>query len=98
MDTAALDYHLPASAIAQTPAEPRDAARLLVDRGPGAPPAHRHAFDLPELLRAGDLVVVKGPRATPARLRVRRPTGGAAEVLLLEPAADGTWRALVRPS
>jgi S-adenosylmethionine:tRNA ribosyltransferase-isomerase len=54
--------------------------------------------DLPDLLRPGDLVVVNETRVIPARLRVQRATGGAAEVLLLEPVGDGTWHALVRPS
>jgi S-adenosylmethionine:tRNA ribosyltransferase-isomerase len=92
------DYELPPAAVAQTPVEPRDAARLLVDRGPDTAPAHRHVRDLPGLLRAGDVVVVNETRVIPARLRLRRATGGAAEVLLLEPAADGTWLAMVRPS
>jgi S-adenosylmethionine:tRNA ribosyltransferase-isomerase len=98
MQTADFDYELPASAIAQTPIEPRDAARLLVDRGAGAAPEHRHVRDLPVLLEPGDLVVVNTTRVLPARLRARRATGGAAEVLLLEPVEGRTWEALVRPS
>jgi S-adenosylmethionine:tRNA ribosyltransferase-isomerase len=91
------DYQLPAHAIAQTPVEPRDAARLLVDRGPRREPEHRRVRDLPQLLRPGDVVVVNDTRVIPARLRLRRATGGAAEVLLVEPSGDGTWNALVRP-
>jgi S-adenosylmethionine:tRNA ribosyltransferase-isomerase len=93
------DYDLPESRIAQTPVEPRDAARLLVDRG-SAPPAHRRVADLPALLRPGDVVVVNESRVLPARLRLRRASGGAAEVLLLEPTnADRTaWEALIRPA
>ena len=53
----AFDYDLPVEAIAQHPVEPRDDARLLVDRGPSTPPAHRHVRDLPELLAPGDLLV-----------------------------------------
>ena len=79
-----LDYDLDPALIAQVPIEPRDAARLLVDRG-SAEPEHRHVRDLPELLRPGDLVVVNDTRVIPARLRLRRATGGASEVLLLEP-------------
>jgi S-adenosylmethionine:tRNA ribosyltransferase-isomerase len=98
VDVADFDYALPARAIAQTPVEPRDAARLLVDRGPGRPPVHRRVRDLPELLQPGDVVVVNETRVIPARLRLRRATGGAAEVFLLEPLDDaGTWDALVRP-
>jgi S-adenosylmethionine:tRNA ribosyltransferase-isomerase len=99
MQTADLDYSLPASAIAQTPLEPRDAARLLVDTGPGAPPEHRHVRDLPSLVGSGDVVVVNTTRVLPARLVLAKPTGGAVEVLLLEPAGTGTrWEALVKPS
>jgi S-adenosylmethionine:tRNA ribosyltransferase-isomerase len=100
MDTAEVDYELPVSAIAQTPVEPRDAARLLVDRGPGRPPAHQHVTDLPALIAPGDVVVVNTTRVLPARLRLTKPTGGAVEVLLLEPLDPGQriWEALVRPS
>jgi len=94
-----LDYDLPPERIAQQPVEPRDAARLLVDRGTGRP-EHRHVRDLPSLLRPGDLLVVNETRVLPARLRVRRSSGGAAEVLLLEPLdpARTRWEALVRPA
>jgi S-adenosylmethionine:tRNA ribosyltransferase-isomerase len=93
------DYELPADRIAQVPMEPRDAARLLVDRGSG-PPDHRTFRDLPDLLRAGDLLVLNETKVIPARLRLTRRSGGAAEVLLLEP-TDGArrvWEALVRPA
>src|SRR6185295_2749357 len=92
------DYELPAERIAQVPIEPRDAARLLVDRGSAAPD-HLHVRDLPELLREGDLLVVNDTKVIPARLRLRRTSGGAAEVLLLEPTADErTWEAMIRPA
>jgi S-adenosylmethionine:tRNA ribosyltransferase-isomerase len=98
MDTAELDYELPDHAIAQTPAEPRDAARLLVDRGPDRPAEHRTVADLAELLDPGDLLVVNDTRVIPARLHLRKHSGGAVEVLLLERAPEGWWEALVRPS
>jgi S-adenosylmethionine:tRNA ribosyltransferase-isomerase len=91
-----LDYDLPPERIAQQPIDPRDAARLLVDRGTAAP-AHRHVRDLPTLLRPGDLLVVNDTRVLPARLRLHRATGGAVEVLLLEATGSATWEALVRP-
>ncbi len=83
------DYELPQAAIAQVPAEPRDSARLLVDRGPCREPAHLHISDLPSLLGAGDVLVVNETRVMPARLPLRKRTGGAAEVLLLEPLGGG---------
>jgi S-adenosylmethionine:tRNA ribosyltransferase-isomerase len=93
------DYDLPEARIAQVPVEPRDAARLLVDHG-SAPPEHRRVADLPALLRPGDVVVVNESRVLPARLRLRRASGGAAEVLLLEPTTVDrtTWEALIRPA
>ncbi|MCU0269193.1 MAG: tRNA preQ1(34) S-adenosylmethionine ribosyltransferase-isomerase QueA [Acidimicrobiales bacterium] len=98
MDTAAFDYDLPSELIAQLPVEPRDAARLLVDRGSASGPEHRRVHDLPELLEEGDVLVVNETRVLPARLALRRATGGAAEVLLLEPLPGDRWEALVRPS
>ncbi len=93
------DYELPAECIAQVPIEPRDAARLLVDRG-SADPGHLYVRDLPTLLDEGDLLVVNDTKVIPARLRLQRETGGAAEVLLLEPLSDDrrTWEAMIRPA
>jgi S-adenosylmethionine:tRNA ribosyltransferase-isomerase len=93
------DYELPEARIAQVPLEPRDAARLLVDRGSG-PPEHRRVADLPTLLRPGDVVVVNESRVLPARLRLHRASGGAAEVLLLEAtnAERTAWEAMIRPA
>lgn len=100
MDTAEVDYELPHAAIAQTPVEPRDAARLLIDEGPAAAPRDGHITDLPSLIRPGDVVVVNTTRVIPARLHLTKPTGGAVEVLLVEPRTDDErlWEALVRPS
>ena len=99
METARFDYDLPERAIAQEPVEPRDRARLLVDGGPGGTPSHRTVAELPRYLGPGDLVVVNRTRVLPARLRLRKPTGGAVEILLLEPRDEaGSWEALVRPS
>jgi S-adenosylmethionine:tRNA ribosyltransferase-isomerase len=96
--TADLDYELPPALIAQTPAEPRDSARLLVyERATGAT-RHRHFRDLLDELRADDLVVLNDTRVLPVRLRARRESGGAVEVLLLEPETDGRWQALARPA
>jgi S-adenosylmethionine:tRNA ribosyltransferase-isomerase len=95
VDTAAFDYDLPEARIAQHPVEPRDAARLLVDTPAG--PEHHHVRDLPDLLDPGDLVVVNTTRVLPARLRLAKSSGGAVEVLLLEPRTPSTWEALVRP-
>lgn len=96
VELADLDYDLPTAAIAQEPVEPRDAARLLVDRGPGAQPDDLSVADLPGLLGPGDLVVVNRTRVFPARVQARKPTGGRVEVLFVERAGEH-WTALVRP-
>jgi S-adenosylmethionine:tRNA ribosyltransferase-isomerase len=98
MDSAALDYDLPRELIAQQPADPRDSSRLLVYERATGDVRHRRFRDLPKELTRGELVVVNDSRVIPARLRLHRPGGGAAEVLLLEPAEDGLWEALARPS
>lgn len=98
MQIADFDYDLPDHAIATEPAEPRDSARLLVDRGDDVA-EHRRVRDLPDLLQPGDLLVVNDSRVIPARLRLHRQSGGAVEVLLVEPldTARRHWEALVRP-
>lgn len=99
MHLADFDYDLPAQRIAQTPAEPRDSARLLVDRG-SAPAEHRLVSDLVDQLGDGDLLVVNDTKVIPARLRLRRDSGGATEVVLLESVDHDRrqWEALVRPA
>lgn len=95
------DYELPSEAIAQVPAEPRDASWLLVlDRSRPAALRHARFHELGDFLRPGDLLVVNDSRVIPARLAATRPGGGSAEVLLLRPFEDGSgrWEALVRPS
>jgi S-adenosylmethionine:tRNA ribosyltransferase-isomerase len=94
MDTAELDYVLPADLIAQHPAEQRDASRLLVYDRAARDVRHRTFADLPDEL-AGELVVVNDTRVVPARIRIERPKG---EVLLLEDVGDGEWLALARPT
>jgi S-adenosylmethionine:tRNA ribosyltransferase-isomerase len=98
MDTSELEYDLPPELIAQHPAARRDESRLLVHRRGTGQTEHRTFSELPDLL-SGELVVVNDTRVVPARLRLRRATGAAVELLLLEQVdADGLWEALARPS
>ena len=98
MDTVALDYELPPELIAQHPIDPRDASRLLVYRRDQRTIEHRVFSEFPQLL-VDELVVVNDSRVVPGRLELRRASGGAVEVLLLEAASDdGTWEALARPT
>jgi S-adenosylmethionine:tRNA ribosyltransferase-isomerase len=99
METAELDYELPPELIAQRPAERRDESRLLVYERATGEVRHRRFSDLPGELAEDELVVVNDSRVIPARLRLERPGGGEAEVLLLEPVGpDGVWEGLARPS
>ncbi len=92
------DYELPESLIAQTPAEPRDASRLLaLDRRTGAV---RHQFfsQILEHIRPGDLLIANDTRVIPARLLGKRAdTGGGVEVFLLHRRSQDTWEVLVKP-
>lgn len=98
MRTSDLDYELPPELVAQRPLERRDESRLLVYDRASDRVAHRRFSELPAELQPGTLVVVNDTRVIPARLRLRRPTGGQAEVLLLERIEGETWEALARPS
>ncbi|MCP9775142.1 tRNA preQ1(34) S-adenosylmethionine ribosyltransferase-isomerase QueA [Cyanobium sp. WAJ14-Wanaka] len=91
------NFDLPEERIAQLPAEPRHGARLLlVEPGEGA--RHRTVWDLADELRPGDLLVVNDTRVLQARLLARRATGGAVEILVLEPVGDGRWLCLAKPA
>ena len=99
MRSSELDYELPRELIAQHPPERRDASRLLVHDRANGETRHRRFDELPAELADGTLVVVNDTRVLPARLRLERPGGGEAEVLLLERLGEnGTWEALARPS
>ncbi len=98
MKTSELDYDLPEALIAQSPCEPRDAARMLVlDRSTGSmrEDAYRNAA---HYLRPGDCMALNNTRVIRARLFGRKDTGGHVEIFLLHEEGPGVWRALVRPS
>ncbi len=99
---ARLAFELPPERIAQRGAEPRDASRLMVvgrDRI-----SHRIFRDLPELLRAGDVLVFNESRVIPARVMARKPVtpeglgGGQVEVLLLREEEPNVWSAYLKPA
>jgi S-adenosylmethionine:tRNA ribosyltransferase-isomerase len=87
------DYDLPERLIAQAPARPRDAARLLVVREDGL--ADQGMLDLPGLLGPGDVLVVNDTRVIPARLHGRRGEARV-EIMLNRAEGGGLWHALVR--
>jgi S-adenosylmethionine:tRNA ribosyltransferase-isomerase len=94
----AFDYPLPPELIAQEPAPVRDAARLLVLDRARATLAHAAVCDLPQWLRAGDVLVFNDTRVRPARLFGRTATGGAVELLLVSAVGGGTWHVLGKPA
>jgi S-adenosylmethionine:tRNA ribosyltransferase-isomerase len=103
MDVREFDFDLPSELIAQEPAAERTAARLLcLGRDTGAV-GHHQMSELPELLRAGDVVVVNNTKVFPARLLGHRvPSGGAVECLLVRKASEVSetsdiWEALMHP-
>jgi S-adenosylmethionine:tRNA ribosyltransferase-isomerase len=103
MRTDLFDFDLPPDRIALRPSVPRDAARLLLVR-PGADPelGDRCVRDLPDLLQAGDVLVVNDTKVIPARLQGRRigrgPTEPAIEATLHRRLDGARWRAFVRPA
>ena len=93
------DYALPPERIAQTPLELRDHSRLLVLSRADGTLAHRHFYDLPEYLNAGDVLVLNDTRVTAQRLfgARRGHPDETVETFLTHRVADGLWQALVRP-
>lgn len=90
-------FELPEELIAQTPIERRDHSRLLhMDKRSGEL-EHRHFYELPEYLRAGDCLVLNDSRVLPARLIGTRPGGGSVELVLLRDLGNGRWECLSRP-
>ena len=86
-------YDLPESSIAQAPAETRDAARLmLLDRLGEAEPRDTSVAHLADLVTGDELLVLNDTRVVPARLAGRKPTGGAVELLVVEPVPERPGR------
>lgn len=90
-------YDLPEELIAQTPLSQRDTSKLLVlDRATGKTD-HKIFSDILDYLQPGDCLVMNDSRVLPARLLGCRPTGGAAELLLLRQLDDSRWECLAKP-
>src|SRR5690349_4951537 len=100
MDVSLFDFELPEAQIALRPANPRDSSRLMVVDGNGAI-HHRAMRDLPELLRAGDALLVNDTKVIPARLHGRRLRDGLSakiEILLHRRLDDDRFSVLARPA
>ena len=95
MRTEDFEYSLPLERIAQTPVEPRHNSRLLVMERGGGGLVHEHFYNIPNFLRAGDLLVLNETRVIPARIFAHKPTGGKVELLLLKRLESQRWEALI---
>jgi S-adenosylmethionine:tRNA ribosyltransferase-isomerase len=99
MKTSDFDYQLPQELIAQVPLEPRDRSQLMVLRRSSGSMEHRHFADLPEYLKAGDVLVFNDSRVIPARLKGRKAeSGGKVELLLLRQREKAVWEVLLKPA
>lgn len=95
--TSDFDYELPEELIAQTPAEPRDSSRLLCYDRAADKIEHRRFYDLADLLKKGDLLVVNDTKVYPARIHCCTAHGGKVEVLLLKRLNLTDWEVIVKP-
>jgi len=99
MKTDDFDYALPDELIAQQPPAQRTAARMMVVHRREGTLAHRQVSDIGDYLQRGDVLVVNNTKVIPARLYGQKAaTGGAVELLLLEPLGEDEWLALCRAS
>ena len=97
LKTSDFNYHLPEKFIAQTPAIPRDSAKLMLVNRQTGQISHHHVRDLPQLLPKTYTLVVNNTKVFPARLKGHKPTGGQVEVLLLEKKSSNTYLAITKP-
>ncbi|MBA2440953.1 MAG: tRNA preQ1(34) S-adenosylmethionine ribosyltransferase-isomerase QueA [Rubrobacter sp.] len=103
MLTRDLDYDLPEELIAQRPAEPRDASRLMVVDVASGSISHHGFRELPGFLLPDDRLVLNETRVVPARVQARKATGGEVELLFLRETGEGNgrrrgiWEVLARP-
>lgn len=98
MELSEFDFYLPQELIAQHPVEPRDSSRLMVIHRAQGEIEHHTFHELPNLLQAGDVLVVNNTRVIPARLiGEKEGTGAHIECLLLKRLERDVWEVLVKP-
>lgn len=90
-------FDLPPQLIAQSPAQPRDAARLMCLERCGTAMEHHVFHELPTLLRPGDVLAINNSKVLPARLIGQRQDGGVCELLLLRQLQGDAWECLAKP-
>ncbi len=91
-------YDLPENLIAQHPVEPRNTSRLMVLDKHNGNIVHKHFYDISELLKPGDCLILNDTRVLPARLYgVKDDTGAVVEFLLLNQKAQDIWEVITGP-
>ena len=98
MKTTDFDYNLPVELIGQNPVEPRDSSRLMIIDRSTKTFRHHRFYELVDILRQGDVLVMNNSRVLPARLFGKKTnTGGKVEILLLRRLNRNLWETLVKP-
>lgn len=97
MKTSDFDYYLPESLIAQNPAVPRDACRLLVYDSKNDSVEHCHFYDLPRFLNKNDVLVLNKSKVIPARI-LFKVNGSLREIFLLKQISLNTYEVLLKPA
>lgn len=95
MKLSEFDFNLPKNLIAQKPASPRDACRLMVLNRGEQSIAHDRFYNLEKYLQSGDVLVLNNSKVLPARLIGKKETGGRVEILLLRQISSAAWECLV---
>lgn len=90
-------FELPKELIAQSPIDQRDHSRMMHINKKTGEIEHLHFYDLIELLKDGDCLILNDSRVLPARLIGHRSTGGSIEVLLLRDLGNDRWECLTKP-
>lgn len=91
-------YDLPENLIAQHPIEPRNMSRMMVVDKRGGQVEHKHFYDLMDLLKPGDCLILNDTRVLPARLYgVKEETGAVVEILLLNQKTQDVWEVITGP-
>lgn len=97
MDISLFNFNLPASAIAQTPAEPRDSAKLMVIHKGKKTITHSTVKEISQFLPPKTLIVRNNSKVIKARLTGRFSTGGKWEIFFLQKKSRKSCIALVKP-
>lgn len=97
MKTSDFDYVLPDSSIAQNPASPRDACKLLIYKAREDVIEHCHFYDLPNFLTKNDVLVLNKSKVVPARILFRM-NGSLREIFLLKQISLNIYEVLLKPA